>query len=634
MKFRSIKTTLFLSFSVFIVLTLISVVTAWVAFNNLEKNQLNIINATIPSLVDSQQLVVLGSQLSNQTGRLLTAKTAAELTQEWEELENQSNQLQLTLDRPQLASSEFQQNQLNTLFNQLHLNLTSIHGNISHNLTIKQSLFEMKIRLEWLKNDIFDELNPLVADLYFNLQSGAKSNHNENPYITRQINQLTLFNNLKSQINLINDIVVRTVDSQNDENVKTSELYIGQLIGQIKAIIPQLSDTSTLVTLKQSIDDLFKLIEGPDSVFLKTKIQLELLKNSQNLVTLNQQLLTQLNSKTKQQALVQQQQTLQQSQHIFKQTQQSQWSLLIIFIISVSLAVAIGWFYVKRSLVFRISHLNENMISIANGNMNTQITSEGKDEICSMANSLSRFRDTLVETQNELVQAGKLAALGQLSAGVAHELNQPLAAIRNYSHSSKVLIQRGQGDKALEAINNIDKLSETMAKIITQFKEFSRKSSHNIQAIRLNEVINNVLTLLEGELDKNAIELQLPPLIGDITVYAEMIRLEQVLVNLFSNAIHAMKTSKIKTLSLSTQVNDAKTHLLLHIKDTGSGIKEEHKEHIFEPFFSTKESKGLGLGLSISYNIMKDFKGALELNKTLRKGCEFILHIPIKSNLK
>jgi len=630
MKFNSIKSALYLAFSVFILLTLISVSTSWLSFNELKDNQLNLANSHLPALIKTQEMVVFSSQLSTLTNKLLTVKTHAELKNQWRFLQQKSAQLARLLKNYKQLNNVSTHHDLDLLINELNNNLTSIYDNILLSLEIQQVVFEAKIRLEWLKIDTVDEITPLINDLSFNIEQTLNANFvTTGSTLNQQIDKLTLYSSILNQINLINGIVTQIIDSSDLNNLMTSQLYTAQLIEQLSADSKKLTESATTVAVIQSMNDFFSLISGDDNVYAKSQIKLELFKRSLELVDINQQLLSNLNEKIKKNAKTEEKIALDKSLQIFKQIQQSQFFLLIIFSFSLFIAILIGWLYVKKSLVHRILNLNENMQDIAQGSMDKSISTQGNDEITNMAISLKTFRDTLIETQKELVQAGKLAALGQLSAGVAHELNQPLAAIRNYTHNSMVLMQRGDVESAEKTLLQVDSLTEHMAEIITQFKQFSRKPSSQIKPILLSQAISNVLTILENVVEKNAIQLTLPALIGDIKVDAELIRLEQVLVNVITNAIDALANSSVKKIVFSCDIDDINNKLYLSISDSGCGIPKEHKAQIFEPFYSTKKSKGLGLGLSISYNIMKDFGGSLECAFSGSTGSSFTLMLAL-----
>lgn len=237
-----------------------------------------------------------------------------------------------------------------------------------------------------------------------------------------------------------------------------------------------------------------------------------------------------------------------------------------------------------------------------------------------------RAEEVLRATQNDLIQASKLAALGQLSAGLAHELNQPLAAIRTFSASGQLLLERGHPDQACANFGRIQKLTERMAKLTSQLKSFARKSSGKTEPVSLARAVQQSLELVEQLIALSEVEVvvQLPE--DELQVLADQLRLEQVLINLFSNGVDAMKNSPQRRLQV-TAIADRQT-VWLSVADSGGGIDETVLPQIFDPFFTTKEvGEGLGLGLSISYGIVRDWGGTLKARNTA-DGAEFTIELP------
>ena len=250
------------------------------------------------------------------------------------------------------------------------------------------------------------------------------------------------------------------------------------------------------------------------------------------------------------------------------------------------------------------------MRQMAEGKLDTHIATQGRDEISEMAVALQTFRDTLAETQAELIQAGKLAALGQLAAGVAHELNQPLAAIRSYAHNTNRLIEKNEMDEARATLNRISGLVERMGGTVNHLRNLARRSSNTLETVDLGKTCDDALQLLEGRIRDSGIAV-VSNLNHEIwKVRADAIRLEQVIINLVGNAIDAMIGTNDPQLLVSAEESDSKISLI--IQDSGTGIASDDLGHIFDPFFTTKSpGDGVGLGLAISFNIVKDFGGSM-----------------------
>lgn len=242
---------------------------------------------------------------------------------------------------------------------------------------------------------------------------------------------------------------------------------------------------------------------------------------------------------------------------------------------------------------------------------------------------LAKLRETeqlLRSTQGEVVQTAKLALLGQMSAGITHELNQPLTAIRAYSDNAQIFLQRNQLTQVAGNLHQISSASARMGHIIAQLKGFARKSADQVSPIRAADSVRDALTLLDNEISNRHIRLQ-SELLDDVLVAADPIRLEQVLINLLRNAIDAVETHAAPYLSISMNSQDGQLSIV--VRDNGSGLSEQVQSHLFEPFFTTKASGlGLGLGLAISLSIVESLGGKLSARNHPDGGAEFSLQLP------
>ncbi len=215
----------------------------------------------------------------------------------------------------------------------------------------------------------------------------------------------------------------------------------------------------------------------------------------------------------------------------------------------------------------------------------------------------------LQQAQQDLVQAGKLSALGQMSAGISHELNQPLMAIRSYAENAEELLRRGKEDVAGENLGRISDLARRMGRIIKNLRAFARQETEPLGRVELGHVIDAVIDLAGTRLREEhvAVSLDLPD--GPVYVHGGEVRLQQVLVNLVSNALDAMEGREGKTLAISVVAGET---VDVSVRDNGPGLSDPEK--IFDPFYTTKEvgkSEGMGLGLSISYGIVQSFGGEI-----------------------
>lgn len=247
--------------------------------------------------------------------------------------------------------------------------------------------------------------------------------------------------------------------------------------------------------------------------------------------------------------------------------------------------------------------------------------------------ALEKANAEIKSSQALLVQSGKMAALGELTAGISHELNQPLQAIRGYTQETQAIIREHDfADKSTvesylhEAITAVDKMSQ----IIDFLRAFVRKSGESFEMTSIHQAIDDSIKMLGRQLASRGIEVirkydeNLP------LVYANPIQLEQVFINLASNARDAIDETKRGrgTITITTRMKDKYAEILF--KDDGIGMNERTISKAFNPFFTTKEvGKGMGMGLSLSYGMISKVNGTITIESDLGKGTTFIVKIPI-----
>lgn len=239
-----------------------------------------------------------------------------------------------------------------------------------------------------------------------------------------------------------------------------------------------------------------------------------------------------------------------------------------------------------------------------------------------------RTERELRAAQKELIEAGKLAAVGEMATAVAHELNQPIAALKMYVASCRLMLARHNLEELDPTLAKVSGIGDRMAKVTGQLKSFARKSLECDQEFDLRQAINESLTLMRHQFEVEACQVQLLLPGGRVPVVGDRGRFEQVLINLFRNALDAMQGEQEKKLDIEVKVKDET--VLLKVLDTGPGIDPKVDERLFEPFVTTKsEGVGLGLGLSISYKIIKDMGGSIRADNHSGQGAQFRLRLPL-----
>ncbi|MDC1398523.1 ATP-binding protein [Octadecabacter sp.] len=278
------------------------------------------------------------------------------------------------------------------------------------------------------------------------------------------------------------------------------------------------------------------------------------------------------------------------------------------------LLAGLFWFLSRRSnLAARMFQLETAELRQLNRRLQQEIAERKKVE-----------KDLEVAEQT-VAQTSKLAALGEMSAAVSHELNQPLAAMKTYLAGARLLISRERPDEAVVAVGRIDSLIDRMGAITKQLKSYARKGSDRLELVDVKDALQSSLSMMEPQLRQRqvAITRTLPD--EPVMIYADRMRLEQVIVNLLRNALDATKMSPDPNIEILLAQGDV---VRLSVRDNGSGIKD--LDELFEPFYTTKApGDGTGLGLAISSGIVNDFGGRLTARNAIKGGAVFEVELPI-----
>jgi two-component system C4-dicarboxylate transport sensor histidine kinase DctB len=240
--------------------------------------------------------------------------------------------------------------------------------------------------------------------------------------------------------------------------------------------------------------------------------------------------------------------------------------------------------------------------------------------------SREALEEELKRRTAELVQATKLATIGQMATGMVHEINQPLAAIRSFAGNALRFMELDRLDRVSHNLTEIAGQVDRLAEITRRLKGFARRPDEELAAVALGEVVERVLAMVGPRLREQGVTVDFDAGPVAVCVRAEQIRLEQVLVNLVTNALDAMKRCEDGALSIRINAGPAMTRL--SVADTGPGIPDPLLPHLFEPFTTTKPAgEGLGLGLSIASAIVRDFGGQLSACNRAEGGAVFTLDL-------
>jgi len=248
---------------------------------------------------------------------------------------------------------------------------------------------------------------------------------------------------------------------------------------------------------------------------------------------------------------------------------------------------------------------------------------------------LEKKNAELQAMQEQLVQAGKMAALGELSAGIAHEINQPLQGIRGYAQELQSILgaqlpklqDTAEVQASLaEVVSNVDK----MAAIIQYLRAFTRKSAEEYRLTSVHHAIEEALKMLARQFEVRGIGIKRHFAANLPDIFANPLQLEQVFINLATNARDAIEATGRKVGEVSISTRKVGKFVEIRFKDDGCGMNERTKSKAFNPFYTTKEvGKGMGLGLSLSYGILSKLHGSIVVESEMGKGAEFVIRVPI-----
>lgn len=639
---HSIRDRLFAAFGVLSLLTVATSLIGWSLHNQLGNQLKAVVQEDVPSLGLMVQLSTQAATITSLAPALMAAQDSDSRQLLWQQLNSGTQAIASLLPNiPQIRSStSIQLVSLDSQLQGVTKTLNALNENILEQLKLKMDKEAESQRLRWVVSDFLADIDPLIG----NTQNYIRSRLNEdiptsgivfNPRGERSIAQLStdlqgLFR-LKADTSLLVNLVDRAHHLPDPDSLIATAIQADALVASMLQYINIMSYVKGLSELRITVNQVIEFVNRDLNMFeLRRQERLKLEAGKKLLTSLESQL-TRFNDYINAHVSSVRGASLQAVVESNNAIARGNRLMIATSLASIMLSALTVWLYVAKHIVGRIRMLDGSMRVIAAGNLQQPVPVKGRDEIGTMANSLRSFRDQLTEKQAELVQAGKLAALGQLSAGISHEINQPLTAIGHYAHNGARLLQQGRIAEAVENFEQISALTKRSTNIIVRLKSMARKHRDSIAPVCLNQVVDHVLTLLQSHPQTQKTQISLAMKLPKNIVMAEQIQLEQVVLNLMSNALDAVADNqKAKTIDIECVHSEGQVEL--RIADNGPGVAPELYEQIFNPFFTTKEvDQGLGLGLSISYNIIQDFGGQLTVVRHPLKGAIFSMRLPYNS---
>ncbi len=287
---------------------------------------------------------------------------------------------------------------------------------------------------------------------------------------------------------------------------------------------------------------------------------------------------------------------------------------------------AVRWLWGKGKALADVHGRPTRMVGIT---FDITVRKQAEADILRLLDEAEQREQELREKQAQLVQSAKLASIGELATGVAHEINNPL---NNISLCAGNLIDALQGDTLsreafLSELQLIMTQVQKAALIVDHLRGFGRVATRQHTAIRVNDVVRSSLSLMREQLRLRDIEIVMQLAPDDPLVEANALQLEQVILNLMTNARDAVSVTATKIITIATALEE--TWVSIRVADTGIGMSDDVKARIFDPFFTTKDvGKGTGLGLSLSYGIIKDHQGGIAVESRPGQGSTFMIYLP------
>lgn len=287
--------------------------------------------------------------------------------------------------------------------------------------------------------------------------------------------------------------------------------------------------------------------------------------------------------------------------------------------------------FISQKILRSLREIEKLAKSISEGNFHRIGGKEPRDELGSVIKAINSMSEELRNREDELIQSKKLASLGVLTAGVAHELTNPLNNISMIAQTYAEVYDKLGRDDRIGFMNKVEEETDRIKEIVKNLLDFSKPKEANLKEADIGMVMRKTFTIVKNMLDVSNIDARLSIEGGLPPVVIDEHQIQQVLVNLVTNAVQAMSGGG--KLFLSARRSSGRDSIEITVMDSGKGIAPEFLPHIFDPFFSTKGEGGTGLGLSVSYGIIKNHKGDIRVESKVGVGTTFTIELQASKKL-
>jgi len=320
--------------------------------------------------------------------------------------------------------------------------------------------------------------------------------------------------------------------------------------------------------------------------------------------------------------------SLEQIEHLIALNRRKIVAFTLVAILVISLLL---WILVHNLIGKPVKQLVAATKIVADGNLGYKITKFKNDELGQLDRSFNEMTSKLVTAQRQLFQSDKLASLGRLTSGIAHEINNPLTGVLAYT---SILLKRDDiAPDVKEDLKVVVRESKRCREIVKGLLDFARQEPPKKTQLNINEVINRTIRILNNQLNLKNISMQLKTSDNLPAIKADENQLQQVIMNLLVNAIDATP-KKGEKIYIETSMGklDGQESITVKIKDFGCGIAQENLTKIFEPFYTTKGQSGTGLGLAVVWGIIEKHDGKIEVESESAKGTTFVIKLPLSES--
>ena len=514
---------------------------------------------------------------------------------------------------------------------------------------------EIRIRnkieqLRWLNVDVQDEAAAVMADFAYNIEVLTRRLAQEsNPSIrtemakilTQELHLQSIFSNIGNDTATGTTLAMQISTSQSSAQLDQFEDLIADALARINASINILPSKPEYQFIRQASETLELMTTQPNGLVHERSAWHQTRQKFSGELDTVMFLLKDMQTKLLSQAETQRAEISLLGESFSENATITLNLLLAMTIGAAAGGLAILFYYIRPSIIQPMENLTTAMRQIADGKPHMLNDLPVRDdEISHLEIAVNAFQNSVTErdqaiqdlhqTQNELVQVGKMAALGNLSAGISHELNQPLGAIRQRLRLAQKAAKKNDTTNLNVQLTKIDDLVNRIERIILHLRRFARRSEYLSENVSLERVFTGAQELLSTQLLDHQIMVNMDPSLKGTTVVGDAILVEQVLVNLLSNSCDAVIATGGKGEILIRKEKSTADQLVFSIIDTGIGLGNLEPERAFEPFVTTKDpSSGLGLGLSISFNIITGMNGTLTLAARADVGTRATVTMPL-----